>query len=78
MCSNAYPIGYIFRVRRRAELLPLFNHLPECAIELLTKITANGVSRRRNYLQRAALYRRRRCRRRLRTVKSALLHAAEG
>lgn len=49
---------YIFRFRRRADFLLLFNHLPECAIELLTKITANGVSRRRNYLQHAALYRR--------------------
>jgi len=66
MCSNIYIyIGtayrrqtiHIFRVRRRAKLLSLFNHLPECAIELLTKITANGVSRRRNYLQHAAFYR---------------------
>lgn len=46
------------QISSQTVLLSLFNHLAECAIELLARITANGRSRCRNYLQRATLYRR--------------------
>lgn len=59
-----------FLSRRLVEFPSLFNHLAECVIELLARITVNGVSRRCNYLQCPPLFIAVRC---LRVMKTRLL-----
>lgn len=68
--THSIPAYYIFRLRRRVEFPSLFNHLAECVIELLARITVNGVSRRCNYLQCPPLFIAVRC---LRAMKTRLL-----